>query len=347
MGQHLIPTAEEPRDSCQSVNFGRPSPCEAAQAVHRLVSQVPAKFRALRRIWLLIEAHCQTNMAESTDEDVAAVRSISYPDAVDKNLPELYYFMGIRVLEHTTSNGDVLALKVKSHDSLARSEADMMQFAATHGILAPKVRGCYDIVTMKPQRPLARVLVAERVPGESLDTVWDELSKLERESIKKQLREQFALMRSCTQPYIGRVDKQPTYNVYDRLEYNFIGPFEDEEAFDTWCLNRLGTSDFTTWRMRRFLEKSRARSKAAGTANRFVLTHGDLSPRNVMVENGRVTGIVDWERSGFFPEYAEYAFALKLGHEIEKWWIPVLKELLVPCEKKRLNLTKMVEYRGW
>lgn len=286
-------------------------------------------------------------MDDSTDEDTAAVRRLSYSDAADKDLPELYYFMGIRVLEHTTSNGDILALKVKPHTNLERSEADMMQYAATHGILAPKVRGCYDVVTMKPKRPLARVLVSEKVPGEPLDTLWDKLNKTERESIKNQLREQFALMRKCTLPHIGRVDNQPTYNVYDRLEQTYCGPFEDEEAFDNWCLSRVKRSSFTTWKMRRYLEKSREKAKANGTLNRFVLTHGDLTPRNIMVENGQVTGILDWERSGFFPEYAEYAFTLKLGHEIEKWWIPVLKELLVPCEKTRLELTAMVEYRGW
>jgi aminoglycoside phosphotransferase (APT) family kinase protein len=101
------------------------------------------------------------------------------------------------------------------------------------------------------------------------------------------------------------------------------------------------------WKMRRFLDKAREKAKANGTLDRFVLTHGDLTPRNIMVEGARVTGIVDWERSGFFPEWAEYAFAMKLGHAHEEWWKPVLKELLVPCEGTRLDLTGMVEYRGW
>lgn len=79
----------------------------------------------------------------------------------------------------------------------------------------------------------------------------------------------------------------------------------------------------------------------------FVLTHGDLSPRNIMVQDGIVTGIIDWERSGFFPRYAEYAFAMRLCHTHEKWWIPVLKELLEPCSKDRLEFTRLVEDRGW
>ena len=78
-----------------------------------------------------------------------------------------------------------------------------------------------------------------------------------------------------------------------------------------------------------------------------MLIHGDLTPRNIIVKDGRITGIVDWERSGFFPEYAEYAFAMKLGHQIEKWWLPVLEEVLQPCSAKRLKFTALVEDRGW
>jgi hypothetical protein len=49
----------------------------------------------------------------------------------------------------------------------------MMHYAATHGVLAPKVRCVYDVVT---KRSLARVLVSDRVPGVALSGVWKDLS---------------------------------------------------------------------------------------------------------------------------------------------------------------------------
>ncbi|KHN94694.1 Phosphotransferase family protein [Metarhizium album ARSEF 1941] len=213
--------------------------------------------------------------------------------------------MGIRVLEHTTSNGGVLALKVKPHGALQRSEADMMQYAATHAQEAACAR-----------------LGAEKTPGESLDTVWDKLTKSERKSIKNQLH---------SLPTTSTIDWSKTT----------AGRLKMKRPLTPGVWIEFKRSSFTVWKPRRFLDKAR------GTPNRFVLTHCDLTPRNIMAENGRVTGIVDWERSGFFPEYAEYAFAMKLCHEHEKWWIPVLKDLLVPCEKTRLDLTEMVEYSGW
>ncbi|KAI1776425.1 kinase-like domain-containing protein [Hypoxylon cercidicola] len=42
-----------------------------------------------------------------------------------------------------------------------------------------------------------------------------------------------------------------------------------------------------------------------------VFTHGDLAPRNIMVQGSRITGIVDWENAGWYPDYWEYANIMK------------------------------------
>lgn len=190
-------------------------------------------------------------------------------------------------------------------------------------------------------------MLSNLVPGVPLIDVWDDLSDTEKASMVSQLREQITRMRACTQPYIGRVNKKPTRNIYDRLPTTYCGPFPSEEAFDNWCVERVPVGFFglAHWKWPRWLEKERRKS-----SGKFVLTHGDLSPRNIMVKDGKITGIVDWERSGFFLEYAEYAFALKICHKFrtsEKWWVPILKEVLQPCSEQRLKFTSLVEDRGW
>ena len=41
-------------------------------------------------------------------------------------------------------------------------------------------------------------------------------------------------------------------------------------------------------------------------------THGDVAPHNIMVdENGRITGVIDWELTGWYPEYWDYANIMK------------------------------------
>ena len=39
-----------------------------------------------------------------------------------------------------------------------------------------------------------------------------------------------------------------------------------------------------------------------------VFTHADIAPRNIMVDaQYRITGIIDWEAAGWYPDYWGYA----------------------------------------
>ncbi|KAL2142874.1 hypothetical protein VTI28DRAFT_642 [Corynascus sepedonium] len=286
----------------------------------------------------------------SGDNDMHTIqkqlRNMRYVDAVQAS-SEIYNFFGGRVLEHTTPHGDVLAIKVSSR--IDRSEGDMMHYAATHGLRAPRVRGVYDILVgtgTTTTRRLASAMVSERAPGVPLADVWqDAMTAADRDAVKTQLRDQLARMRACSEPFIGRVGGQPVRNVYDAALVgpdSYCGPFADEAAFDDWCLARIPGGPLARAKWRWLLNAERKR-RGARDSNRFVLTHGDLTPRNIIVQGNVVTGIVDWERSGFFPEYAEYAFAMALCHSHEEWWIPVLEELLPSCSKQRLEFTRLVE----
>jgi hypothetical protein len=64
-----------------------------------------------------------------------------------------------------------------------------------------------------------------------------------------------------------------------------------------------------------------------------VLTHGDFHPRNIMVVkqsdgNIKVSGIIDWEMCGWYPEYYEMYKALntRSAREESDWW-----DMLPPC----------------
>ena len=81
---------------------------------------------------------------------------------------------------------------------------------------------------------------------------------------------------------------------------------------------------------------------------KFVLTHADLHSENihvcrVMDSKGKSTwelsGILDWGRSGFSPEYMEYAMAMKSG-PYRPYWQNVMKAVLkgLECSKKRVKV---------
>ena len=61
--------------------------------------------------------------------------------------------------------------------------------------------------------------------------------------------------------------------------------------------------------------------------HRIVFTHADFHPRNIMVVNGpddgvQLSGIFDWEASGFYPEYWEQLKAMNTRsiRDTSDWW---------------------------
>ncbi|RDW61069.1 hypothetical protein BP6252_12452 [Coleophoma cylindrospora] len=81
----------------------------------------------------------------------------------------------------------------------------------------------------------------------------------------------------------------------------------------------------------------------------IVFTHGDVRPANIMVdidETGKyfVTGIIDWETSGFYPEYFESVTMLYLFNinKEEDWW-----QYLPPCITPARHLERWLVGRLW
>lgn len=250
---------------------------------------------------------------------------------------KLYEFFGNLVIKcYNNSDGHPVAIKFLTADYLHASEADMMAYAHSQNLLVPDVWTCCKFGSDRI------AMITDFVQGSPLDEVWPTLNEEQRASIKGQLAEQLKLFRSCTQSYIGRIHRQPTRNPYEGVETKFMGPFDSEAAFDEWCLSRIKNA-FTRCKWRKKLARLRRKSPS-----KFVLTHGDLFPRNILVENGKITGIVDWEHSGFYPDYVEYALAACLyDYSGEEWWKPVLMEVLTACAPERLNFQSLIYDRGY
>ena len=147
--------------------------------------------------------------------------------------------------------------------------------------------------------------------------------------------------RQCTQPYIGRLNRKATRTVYEKMRLCLMGPFDSEQEFDEWCLARVKSA---AARVKWSVLLPRVRGSDSG---KFVLTHGDLAARNIMVEDGVVTGIVDWENGGFLSEYMEYVMPTQICSYHEEWWKLVLKEILEPCGEKRLEFQALIANRGY
>jgi aminoglycoside phosphotransferase len=76
---------------------------------------------------------------------------------------------------------------------------------------------------------------------------------------------------------------------YDEARGDFVGPFHSESEFNK-LLQNVNIPDV--------IHRS---------DHRIVFTHGDINMRNILVDekSGRLSGIVDWETAGWYPDYWE------------------------------------------
>lgn len=84
--------------------------------------------------------------------------------------------------------------------------------------------------------------------------------------------------------------------------------FKDESGFNAWL----------TYRYRQDIMPTVVKSH--GVPHEIFFTHGDLNMRNILAENGRITGIVDWENAGWLPEYWEYS-KMHFGARADIRWL--------------------------
>ncbi|TFK86483.1 hypothetical protein K466DRAFT_576349 [Polyporus arcularius HHB13444] len=140
-------------------------------------------------------------------------------------------------------------------------------------------------------------------------------------AVKSELCGLLLRMRARRFDYYGRPCRQPY--IIDSAED--LGP-----ATHACCMSRSEWDESRT----RALQVSRWRSHSSETngANgwdRPVLTHGDLSDRNILVDPDTlaITGFIDWETAGLLPAYFEYVAArLSSGHQPE-WRVELLDVL--------------------
>ncbi|ATY58577.1 kinase-like domain [Cordyceps militaris] len=181
---------------------------------------------------------------------------------------------------------------VKAGRHLVLAEADAIKVASDAGLPVPRL---HSVSTNEHRVVEIRM---DYIPGQSLDKLWPTMSADEKKSVASQLREIIEQMRAMEPPpnYIGCCGgtgiRETT--VHSRDE----GPVcKDETEFNNYLVSSLFKQIPTVLRTS-FRNHLR-------TDHRIVFSHGDLTPRNIMMQDGKISGVVDWEDAGWYPEYWE------------------------------------------
>ncbi|KAI0391532.1 kinase-like protein [Xylariaceae sp. FL0594] len=204
----------------------------------------------------------------------------------------------------------------KSSQGLPIAEAKALEVASEAGLPAPRSFGGFkapfETICNGNEIPDSGTVYAEgfspvihvhmsHVPGQPLDKLWKDMAEDQRRNIARQLGEIVKKMRAVPPPpnYIGTCDGKQIRD--PRLYDTYTGPTCDsEQAFNEWLISEIRSV------VAPLVKEAFARRLRTG--HRIVLSHCDLTPRNIMVdeEGKNITGLIDWENSGWYPEYWEY-----------------------------------------
>lgn len=222
---------------------------------------------------------------------------------------------------------------VKSGKSITKAEAEALRLAERLRLPTPRIHSVErdEIGDMR--------ITMEYIEGDILENVWPSMTEKEKKAIARQLRGILYAMRAAPpplppstspgpgsslggrsreivlaasyyprqqplpkvpgkhQPMIASCGGSPVRDAHHYFDYDG-GPFATEADFNEFLLSTLidNTPSAIVNALRGRLREN----------HRIVFTHGDLSQRNILVRNGKIVALVDWEYAGWYPEYWEY-----------------------------------------
>ncbi|QPH04155.1 hypothetical protein C2857_000930 [Epichloe festucae Fl1] len=196
--------------------------------------------------------------------------------------------------------------RTRSHQQLA-NEFAALQLVRRHTNIP--VPSALDLASDSENSYLLTTTVCGTPLGWCIDTLsHDEVTTLlgdlqkglsELRAIPKEVSPEYAITNALGKAcYDGRLI---TGSDYDEVRGDFFGPFVNEDEFNDNL--RCGALP----------------NVAHSSGHRIVFTHGDLNMRNIMMHNGRLSGIIDWETSGWYPDYWDYTKAHFITKLHRRW----------------------------
>ncbi len=166
-------------------------------------------------------------------------------------------------------------------------------------IQAPRLIETFDAGPDLDGHARGRWLITTALPGIRAHSVLYRMSYPERERLADDLRrifDQLARIPNTTPHLFANVSGGPI--VDERVASRARGPYDSEDALNA--------------QMAKPYEKDLRGTipSAFSRAHRSVLAHGHLVMRKVLVDGGRLTGVVDWEDAHFMPEYWDCSKAM-------------------------------------
>jgi aminoglycoside phosphotransferase (APT) family kinase protein len=273
---------------------------------------------------------------------------------LDGDLPTIAQ---IKAATEILSQPDAHARVVKINDQIAVKfgtrvsllEAETMKFiAANSRVPVPRVFAAFSEIETK-----MNFIVMEFVPGRTLEALLPTLSAEEKVEINIQVKNAIDELRKLQAPnYIGGVNRQPLNNAIFWVPDHdpaISGPFATEAEMNEGMLQHLEQLTPAA-----YVQFVRGMMNSTLCGHRTVLTHGDLQPKNIMVNrisghkdnNGRLEiHLIDWESAAWYPEYWEFCSST-FGCRFRPEWLELVQHILhqYPAEYLMMQVIHSVVY---
>ncbi|KAJ4308777.1 hypothetical protein N0V84_011893 [Fusarium piperis] len=170
--------------------------------------------------------------------------------------------------------------------------------------------------------------VSKRIPGKPLNEAWASMTAEDKHRVAKQTSACLDQLRLLHSLRVQTVDGKPVFSAFlFPVGYGIPhGPFSsDQELWEEFAKALQHVPEHATKRLRERMP----------TSTPYTFTHGDLTNVNIMVQDGHLTGILDWESAGYYPTWWEFVSAGISGEEDDREWKTILHEYMPAYHNER------------
>ena len=169
-------------------------------------------------------------------------------------------------------------------------------------------------------------ILMERIPGVQLGEAWPHLDQVGRARVAAELKGYLEELHSLRPPTAGWIGSCTGGPAYDHRIDNLApcGPFKSVADFHDYLVAPIKKCPRPEW-----VTKYRQR---LSDEHDTIFIHADLSRENILVDpsTGAITGIIDWEMAGFWPDWWEYRKAMQGARE--RWWAELVFQIMSQYE---------------
>ncbi|KAF2463947.1 uncharacterized protein BDR25DRAFT_272383 [Lindgomyces ingoldianus] len=223
-------------------------------------------------------------------------------------------------------------LVLKGGTSVLPSEAENMKLVAeSTNIRLPTVYRSFN--TADPNGGYYQTrgyIVMDYIHGDCLADRWAHLTHDQRENVVFQIANMVNQLQSHPLDFAGPVGGGPCQGMWFS-DYG-AGPFKNCDAIEEWFNHKLSVCK----RFRQIPD-----SAPPFVFKRFVFTHQDITPRNIVIDPLGQAWLIDWAFSGSYPEVFEAA-AIARQHQFQDFGQLLLQH--IPFEAEKVVQLKSIIY---